>query len=39
MAERKTLNFFSNLEKKRATAKTTTRLNKDGKEIINSKNI
>ena len=31
--------FFANLEKKRATAKTITRLNKDGKEIINSKNI
>ena len=38
MAERKTL-FFANLEKKRATVKTITRLNKDGKEIINSKNI
>ena len=35
----KNTNFFANLEKKRATAKTITRLNKDGKEIINSKNI
>ena len=35
----KNTKFFANLEKKRATAKTITRLNKDGREIINSKNI
>ena len=35
----KNTNFFANLEKKRATAKTITRLNKDGKDIIYSKNI
>ena len=31
--------FLANQEKKSATAKTISRLNKDGKEIINSKNI
>ena len=30
---------MANQEKKSATAKTISRLNKDGKEIINSKNI
>ena len=35
----KNTKFFANLEKKRATAKTITILNKDGIEIINSKNI
>ena len=38
MGEKNT-KFFANLEKKRSTAKTITRLSKDDKEIINPKYI